>query len=212
MNISSPVTQVDFQQRLPSLPPFKNYRFARIISRLGSPPIISSISSFAAALAINTPQAWAWAIFQNICGIALPVLYVFWMLKTGRISDFDMYFREQRGSTYFVAAISSGLAMMIMMLGGANHLQIVMPLVAIFQSLGLAIINRYFKISAHASATAGFSILQCYLMGVNGLLFLSAIPLVAWSRIRLGRHTTFQTIAGSLLGVGTSLIPLALFL
>jgi membrane-associated phospholipid phosphatase len=36
------------------------------------------------------------------------------------------------------------------------------------------------------------------------------VPVIAWSRIRLGRHTISQTLAGSFLGAATVIIILYL--
>lgn len=191
--------------------PLENHFIARIISRVFSPPFVSIFCVIAAAAFLNTANAWAWAVFQVLFPTLIPVANVFWLLKTQRITDFDIFVREQRTSTYLITSICASLSVIIMLLANAERLQIAMSMVALLQSILLWSINRYWKISAHASAAAGFSILQLYLLGMSGLLFLSMIPLVAWSRVKLGRHTTYQTIAGSLLGVSTSLFALLVF-
>lgn len=191
--------------------PLENHFIARIISRVFSPPLVSIFCVIAAAAYLNTAVAWGWAVFQTLFPTLIPVAYVFWLLKTQRITDFDIFIREQRTSTYLITSICAGLAVIIMMLANADRLQIAMSMVALLLSILLWSINRHWKISAHASATAGFTVLQLYLLGMSGLLFLSMIPLVAWSRVKLGRHTTYQTIAGSLLGVSTSLFTLLVF-
>jgi membrane-associated phospholipid phosphatase len=65
----------------------------------------------------------------------------------------------------------------------------------------LLLITLRWKISGHSIAIASLAILVIHVMGQNFLPALLAIPLVAWARIRIRRHTLAQTIAGAALGM-----------
>jgi membrane-associated phospholipid phosphatase len=80
-----------------------------------------------------------------------------------------------------------------------------------FQTVAMFTITLWWKISLHAAAAAGAATMAWALLG-TGLPFLLTVPLIAWSRIRLRRHTLAQTVLGALLGfvvffVAASLIP-----
>jgi hypothetical protein len=47
-------------------------------------------------------------------------------------------------------------------------------------------------------------------LGMQGMLAFTSVAMVAWSRIRRGRHTFPQALAGSALGVLIFLLALAM--
>jgi membrane-associated phospholipid phosphatase len=60
----------------------------------------------------------------------------------------------------------------------------------------------------HTSAAAGAATVVWILLGTP--LSLLIVPLIAWSRVRLRRHTLLQTVVGALLGFSVFLIALSL--
>ena len=75
--------------------------------------------------------------------------------------------------------------------------------VALIQILLVFLITLKWKISGHCTSAAGLSFLAIALYGEAVIPLTLIIPVIAWSRIRLGRHTLYQTIAGSFLGAVT---------
>jgi membrane-associated phospholipid phosphatase len=69
-----------------------------------------------------------------------------------------------------------------------------------FQMFVIYIITLYWKISVHCATAAGVTTVIWMLLGTS-LPLLLVVPVLAWSRVRLRRHTLCQTIAGSVLGV-----------
>jgi membrane-associated phospholipid phosphatase len=61
------------------------------------------------------------------------------------------------------------------------------------------LINKHWKISAHAMGAAGPLAAVTYAFGPIGLLFIVIVFLVGWSRIKLKVHNLTQVIAGVLL-------------
>jgi membrane-associated phospholipid phosphatase len=70
-------------------------------------------------------------------------------------------------------------------------------------------ITLSWKISVHCATAAGVAMWLWWLTGTP-LPLLVGVPLIAWSRVHLGRHTLAQTIAGSMLGCGLFLLVFAL--
>lgn len=195
-------------QFLPAVIKTPKHRVARWVSRVISPPIVAAMSAILIAAAINQPQAWFWAAFQLFFAILGPVILVLWMVHNGKLSDFDIYFRQQRLVPYLTIIGCSLTAALVMTFAGAPPLQIALAFVGLLQTIGLFVINTRWKISAHSASSASFSILMLYLNGTHALASLILVPLVIWSRVLLKRHTLWQTIAGSLLGFSTALTVL----
>jgi len=192
-------------QNLPAVVKTPKHRIARWISRIISPPIIASLSAILIAATINTPNAWFWAAFQLFFAILGPVILILVMVRTGKLSDFDIYFRQQRHIPYLVIMACSGISTIVMLIASAPLLQIGFALVGFLQTIGLFVINIRWKISAHSASSASFTILMLYLNGANAIASLFMVPLIVWSRVLLKRHTFWQTIAGSALGFSTAL-------
>lgn len=68
--------------------------------------------------------------------------------------------------------------------------------------IGVAfVVTLQWKISLHCAGVAGIATLLTEMLGMEGVLAFMSVAMVAWSRIRLGRHTIPQALAGSAMGV-----------
>ncbi len=175
---------------------------ARWVSRIASPPLLAAGGSVMTAAQVSDASAWAWALFSISSCILLPSLFIVWLMRRGQVTDFDVYVREQRHLPYLVSLGCTSLSLLVMALWRAPHLFIILTGGVVGQSVLMFLVNLRWKISVHASGTACFAILTWQLFGLPWATLLLAVPLVAWSRVRLGRHTAAQVIAGSALGGG----------
>jgi membrane-associated phospholipid phosphatase len=129
----------------------------------------------------------------------MPFLYVAWLVKRGDITDIDVRLRKQRAQPLLVTITCTGFAWLVLALGVAPRVMTVMAGALWFQVVAIFIITLRWKISVHAATAAGATTMAWALLGTP-LPFLVTVPLVAWSRVRLRRHTLLQTVAGALLG------------
>lgn len=187
-------------QCLPVLPLTRDRRVARWISRVTSPPVLAVGGTFLTASEIASRSAWFWAFFIVLFTIGGPAGYVYWLKRRGKVTDFDVYLREQRFWPYIVSLSCGAISWLILAVFHAPRLFTVISGATVAQGLIMFLINQRWKISAHASGTAGMAVLVCELLGRASMPILLIIPLVGWSRVRLGRHTRGQVIAGSALG------------
>ncbi|MFH1196940.1 MAG: phosphatase PAP2 family protein [bacterium] len=74
----------------------------------------------------------------------------------------------------------------------------------------LIVINRYWKISAHAIGVSGPVGVLCFVFGWIGLIGLALMVLVGWARLKLKVHTPAQVICGSIFGFGLTYLQLVL--
>lgn len=173
---------------------------ARWISRLGSPPLLAIASISLSAQAARTATAWGWAGFYILAAIALPAVYVLWLVRQGKVTDFDLKIREQRRYPFLVTLASALIAWLVLYRGHAPFELVLLTGVGWVQIGLLLAITLHWKISAHCASAASFVVWAWFLLGVMAAPLILIIPLVAWSRLRLQRHDLPQTVAGTLLG------------
>lgn len=181
---------------------------ARMISNFLSPPLIALASIIITAQASESESALLW-IFVYVALLVLPpTLYILWLVHRGEVSDFHLNIREERTQPLLLILANTALVSLAMYLAGSPRLMLIAAAAAIIQLIIVLVITLRWKISGHCTAGAGLSVLAVALYGEILLPLLLIVPVIAWSRIRLGRHTFAQTIAGSALGVVTVVLIL----
>jgi len=175
-------------------------RWARIISGVLSPLSIAIAAIAVAGYAINDESALTWITLYILLSILPPTIYIMYLVRKGIVTDFHLNVREERKKPFQLMTANTAVVFLIMLLLGAPKLILIVIATAILQLLFMLIITLRWKISGHCTAVAGLVVLTLALFGENLLPLILLIPLVAWSRIRLKRHTLAQTIAGSFMG------------
>jgi membrane-associated phospholipid phosphatase len=147
------------------------------------------------------------AFFTSIA----PMLFIFYLYATDRISDLDM-------SSAPNASGSSSRSSIFYALGAIDLWLIHAPAIMTASMAGYAAsalvvqwITRYWKISTHALGITAPLVALTVLFGQRPLPFYALIPLVGWSRVYLRAHTVLQVVAGTLLAVVTTLIFFRVF-
>jgi membrane-associated phospholipid phosphatase len=196
---------------LPTLQDSKLTQLARIVSRVASPPFLTTIIMLVTAMALKSTSAWYWCLEAVLVNVLVPSLYIFILSRKGRVTDFDVFIRQQRNKPYIFSLVCMGLSLILMFTFHAPVLIILISVISIVQTLVMFGINHYWKISAHVATSSAFAVIFWMLMGIWGMWMFFLVPLVAWSRIRMHRHTLAQTIGGGLLGFGMFFVPLAFF-
>ncbi len=181
---------------------------ARIISNLLSPPLIALASLILTAQAEENDSALLWIISYIVLLLVPPTLYILWLVHRGEVSDFHLNAREERTQPLLVILANTALVSFVMFIGGAPRLMLIATAAALIQLIFVLIITLRWKISGHCTAAAGLSVLALALYGESLLPLTFIVPVTAWSRIRLGRHTIAQTVAGSFLGASTVILVL----
>jgi len=175
-------------------------RLALAVSQLASPPVLGAATLLAAAAALGGAAAWFWSALYVVLAVLAPMAQLVLLLRRGEIGDLHVKTRGERPKPMLFTAACGGLAYLALALGGAPPL--LSALAAALWVLGLALlgITLAWKISVHCAVGAGFALLLWFLHGTP-LPLLIGVPLLAWARLRLRRHTVAQTLAGTLLGL-----------
>jgi membrane-associated phospholipid phosphatase len=185
-------------------------RLARVVSNIGSPPVTTVVASLLIAGTAATQRAWLWSGVHVTLVVVAPLAYLITLFLLGKVSDLDVQMREQRIEPFVVLLLGTVVAGVVLYLGSAPPLLVTAAWAhATEVALILGITTRW-KISVHCAAAAGLAVLAYSLGHVSALAAIPAGPLVAWSRVRLGRHTLAQTLAG--IGLGSAVFATALMI
>lgn len=177
-------------------------RLAYVLSQIGSPPVLASISMTLAAWSFAPfpgPQAWIWAGGYVLLAVLCPLMYLIYLLRRGLVSDLDVQLREQRIRPMLFTVACGGLAWSALQIVRAPWQMSVLAVGLWVQTAALFVITLRWKISVHcAAATAAAAVV--WMLKDTSWPLLVGVPLIAWSRLRLKRHTFMQTVFGTLLG------------
>jgi hypothetical protein len=185
--------------------------WARLVSNLLSPPVIWAVMAFPIAFrdAESDQQALTWALVYGVLVCLLPLLFVAWMVKRGKITDIHMQVRHQRIRPFVVSLVCTTIAWWTLRFMGAPS---VVPLFALFsltQIAVMAIITLVWQISMHAMSITGAVVAALTFFGVlPALILLPLVILVGAARLKLQRHTVAQVLAGVVVG---AIVPIFVF-
>lgn len=181
-------------------PRSKQERVASWVSNIAAPPVLAVIGVMLVARQTAEQGAWEWALFFAAFAVALPLLYVVWEVHRGNISDVHVPDRAQRTRPYLVALAASLAVWVIFAWWPAPPMFRMLALANGLQALIFFFITLRWKISLHSAAAGGLTVLGLTALSSSGLWIALSVPLIAWARVRLHRHTLAQTIGGAVLG------------
>ena len=141
-------------------------------------------------------RLWWFGLFILIA--VLPtVLYVLISMKTGKIHDWFLSNRAERYKVLAVSLASLLLLNIVVVFGHAPFLFTVFVRSALLQAVVLALITLFWKISFHSSFYTSFASAMMIVFGSRAAWLFLFLPLIWWSRNRLGKHTWGQLVVGA---------------
>lgn len=186
---------------------------ARIFSTVCN-PFVTSLALFvilAGARSRGTTDFWV-LLFNSAFFTSIgPMLYVFTLYATDRISDLDMSIRSERQKVFGAFVIFFVLGTVDLALIHAPTIMTATMAALAASSLVVQIITMFWKISTHALGITAPLVASLYLFGGKPLPFFVLIPIVGWARVYLKAHTVLQVVAGTALGAVSTVIFFALF-
>jgi hypothetical protein len=140
-----------------------------------------------------------------------PLAYVVWLVRTGELVDIHMPDRRSRIKPLAVIlGWGIGCFLLLHFLGAPSILIFVM-LATMGYMMVMSAVTLFWKISFHSSAITAAASVGIIATGINTGWSISAlmlIPVVAWARVHLRRHTFGQVTAGCVVGLGMGLFVL----
>ncbi|MBI3838239.1 MAG: hypothetical protein HY288_09945 [Planctomycetia bacterium] len=173
---------------------------ARTVSDVFSPAVLGIPCLALGVWASDVPGTYRYALLYFLVAVPLPVFYVMWLLKSGRVTDFHLPDRRDRTGPFAISLGSALCAVGLLFYFAAPTVFLVAILAAFTQTLLLFLITLLWQISIHTATTAGLVTFAILALGTEASFLALLVPLVAWARVYLGRHTLSQTVAGAMLG------------
>lgn len=185
--------------------PIKNRRVWRDLARILSTifnPFLTALALFVIlshVRARSTDEFW-WLLFLSTFFTSIgPMLFIFWLYATDRISDLDMSIREEREKVFFIFVMFYLAGTATLWLTHAPKLLVASMAGYTLATAVVQYITRYWKISTHAVGITAPLVALSLLYGSQPLPFLVLIPMVCWARVYLRAHTVGQVVAGAVL-------------
>lgn len=184
-------------------------RAARWITHTGSPLALGTLALALIGLADGTAAGWRMIFFYALLTLGGPAAFIGWLVHTGAISDFNLPHRHERHRPMLVSLATAALGLLWLALqADPPPLLIALAFATLLQGTLFFAVTFFWKISMHGAVAGAFAVLALALYGSVGALFWPAVPLIAWSRVVLRRHTPLQTVAGAAAGGGLLWIAL----
>jgi len=177
---------------------------ARAISLVGHPFLVAPCALYV-LLWLDQKDPWIAARWTLLCAgmvLAPALLYLRRKLVRKEFTDADVSVREHRFGFYLFGGSCMLACAAVLILLHAPRLLLAGMVTSLF-ALGMAVfLNRYWtKVSIHAGTLSGIAAALATFDWRLSMPVLLLALLVSWSRIRLGRHSAVQLLAGVLLGL-----------
>jgi hypothetical protein len=179
-------------------------KIAKLTSNILNPLylILAIIFLLSFLSASSTADAIKWAML----GIGISVLPVFiaimLFLRHGKLQNFFIDIREQRTKVYLFGCFCAAIASIVLPLMNAPPALVALFVTGLSTTVLFTLINLWWKISLHTALVAASATLLVMLYGWTGAASMALVPLTAWARVELDRHSLKQVVCGAVLACG----------
>ncbi len=181
---------------------FDIQRLANVISWVVSPVVVAP-AAYAAIVLLGCSgdaKRFAYLFVLFFSSTIAPMLLIYGLKKIGKVSDYNITFREQRFLPLLVLVAVNVLGYEFMQQLQAPRLMSGILLFNAVNTIFILLITLQWKISIHLFTFASSAALLFMQFGRDALWMLFVLPLLMWSRIFLKAHNFMQTFVGSLVG------------
>lgn len=177
------------------------YLIARGLSTFFIPPTLFLFTFVFLALFFESPENTIPVIFTTmVFGVMIPIVLFAYLVKTKKIINQDATNKEERTAPYIYGIILYAIGLIILYLSNAGDLVMTVWFAYLLNTFVILVINKFWKISAHAMGVAGPLGLFYFLFGIYSYPLFVLLLVIAWSRIYLKCHTPLQVAMGSIYG------------
>lgn len=175
-------------------------KLARIISTIFVPPSFTIVvfTFFAFTLETELTQRLITFLVALLFGFIAPIILFVVLRKRKKLADLDASIKEERTLPFVIATGFYLIGLIILLIFNVNIISIAFWFCYISNTMITILINKHWKISAHAMGSAGPLAAITFCLGPQMLFFSFITFLVGWSRVQLKVHTIAQVIGGIL--------------
>ncbi len=188
-----------------------NSTLARFISFIFNPLLLLIFVPFFLLLktgyTLTTAFLWTGYTFLFLLAMAAFIAYG---VKKKIFTDMDVSKRSQRPLLFFVSIILGIIYFIGLIVLQGPQILYVLEVGVMLGTILVSIINIRLKASIHVATMAALIFALAIVYNGYYLLAIFLIPLVAWARLKIHRHTLPETVVGGLVGILLSLCIYAL--
>jgi len=188
-------------------------RIANLTSNTLNPFVISLvlILLFSFRSTSSALDVVKWSLISVAVSL-LPVLFVvIYLVRNQKLEGLFIITRRQRTKIYLLAGVCAGIDCIILANLGAPK-ELMAAFIAGFSAVIVFTgINLLWKISIHTAFVTASVTALIILYGAIAAIAVVLVPLMAWSRIELKRHSPAQVAAGALLAALIVVVVFYLF-
>lgn len=183
-------------------------RFAYFVSIIFNPIFLAFLLPFFLIFRFTNSGLYSlkWLLFSSIF-IFLGGFFIIFERVKGNFSDIDVSIREQRPKLYaFLLFLAFIYLIISLVLKGYTFPISIVSFGLVLAVIVFASVNRFIKASGHVGVACAFVLTIGLLYGFfSALLIVWIIPLLAWSRLVLKKHTILEIAVGGILGTSVTL-------
>lgn len=177
-------------------------RFAEAVSDATRLPLLAVPLFLIVGLDADGWRGLLWAILALSLTSGLSLLYLVYLVRSGRVRDPKRISRKERvRPLWTVAGLHAAAWVLVTLLGAPVELRAVLLAYA-FATAAFALLTPVINISLHAAGVTGATMALVWVFGAWGVAAALLIPPVWWARITLKRHTVGELALGTLVGGG----------
>ncbi len=148
--------------------------------------------------------ALTWTAYTFFFLLAM-TLFIKYMVSRGVFTNMDVSKREQRPLLFGMSMVLTTFYLGGLFLLNGPRILIIITIGIMIGIILSSIINTRLKASMHVATISALIFALAIVYNGYYLLSLFLIPLVAWARLKIKRHTLPETVVGGLLGILLSL-------
>ena len=147
-----------------------------------------------------TPHHLDWFFLLLLSATVAPMFMILGLKKIGKVSDYNITFREQRFLPLLVLVGVNLVGYELMKQVGAPRFLSGILLFNAVNTVFILLVTLQWKISIHLFSLTSSIALLVLSIGAPALALLAFVPLLMWSRVYLKAHNFMQTLVGGLIG------------
>ncbi|TCD47303.1 hypothetical protein [Chlorobium sp. N1] len=189
---------------------FDQHRLANVISWVISPVVVAPLAYLCVIMLgfRADPEHLSYLTVLFSASTFAPMALIYGLKKTGRVSDYNISFREQRFLPLLVLVVVNAIGYEFLQQMQAPRLLSGILLFNAVNTVLILLVTLQWKISIHLFTYTSSAALVFLQFGSDALWVLPFVPLLMWSRIVLKAHNFMQTLVGGLLGFGVMYLEL----
>ena len=194
------------EQTHPDLVRLTNARRSRgadAVATGADPGVLVMVVLAVVAVRFSSSLWWAvaWALLAALFCVALPYLVLMVLIGKGHVLDRHVVVREQRRAPLAVALVCVVVGLALVSWLGAPRPVVALVVAMLGGLAAMTAVSHWYKASFHLAVAAGVAVVLGLVLGwVAAMLLLPVLAVIAWARLRAGRHTLGQILVGLVVG------------